>query len=126
MFAGIGVLGLLVSAVLLFVVQYVLPAALTNAGRTGTVGGAFDFGTLGPVLTSKEYIVAVVSVFLVAVAGGIAFSVVAIVTLGLGYLAAPFFYFWLYLAGSYVFGTAFGAATRQRERSSGTAATPMD
>ncbi len=64
--------------------------------------------------------------FLVAVAGGIVFSIFAVVTFGLGYLAAPFFYFWLYLAGSYMFGTAFGAATSQRGQSPRADATPTD
>ncbi|UPV74630.1 DUF4013 domain-containing protein [Halorussus limi] len=107
--AGIGVLGLLVVVVLLFALQYALPAALTNMGREERLGAAFDFETLKPVLTSGEYLKAVILTFGVALIGGIAFSVFALVTIGIGYLVAPFFYFWLYLAGSYMFGTAFGS-----------------
>lgn len=106
--AGIGVLGMLLVVVLLFTLQYALPAALTNMGREGRLGAAFDFETLKPVLTSGEYLKAAVLMFGVALVGGIAFSVFAMLTFGIGYLVAPFFYFWLYLAGSYLFGTAFG------------------
>lgn len=106
--AGLGVFGLFVGVILALAIQYVLPAAFTNLGREGRLGAAFDFDTLKPVLTSGEYIKAVVVMFGVAFVGGIAFMVFAVFTLGLGYLVAPFFYFWLYLAGSYMFGTAFG------------------
>lgn len=106
--AGLGVFGLLVVIVLLFAIQYVLPAALTNMGREGRLGAAFDFETLKPVLTSGEYVKSVLVMFGVALIGGIAFTVFSVVTLGLGYLVAPFFYFWLYLAGSHLFGRAFG------------------
>ncbi len=123
---GIGVLGLLVTFVLALAVQYLLPAALTNLARTGDIGAAFDFETLAPVLKSTEYITAVVLTLLVAIAGGIGFSVLAILTFGIGYLLFPFFYFWLYLAGSYMFGTAFGNVVEPTRQSTERAATPMD
>lgn len=107
--AGIGILAILLIVLLLFVIQYAVPAALTNLGREGSLGAAFDFETLKPVLTSGEYLKAVLLVFGIALVGGTALSVFAVVTLGIGYLVAPFFYFWLYLAGSYMFGTAFGS-----------------
>ncbi len=125
--SGIGIIGLLVSFVLALVVQYVVPAAVTNLGRTGNIGAAFDFDTLGPVLTSKEYLVAVGLTVLIAIAGGMVFSIFAAITFGLGYLVAPFFYFWLYLAGSYMFGTAFGKVVGDyRDQSSEPTATPMN
>lgn len=121
--AGIGAVGFLVVVVLLFGLQYALPAALTNFGREGNIGAAFDFGALKPVLTSGEYVKAVVLMFGVAFIGGIAFSVFALVTLGIGYLVAPFFYFWLYLAGSYLFGTAFGNVVETESGGAGQQAT---
>ncbi len=124
--SGIGVLGLLVTFVLALAIQYLLPAALTNLARTGDIGAAFDFETLAPVLKSTEYITAVVLTLLVAIAGGIAFSIAAIVTFGIGYLLFPFFYFWLYLAASFMFGTAFGNVVEPPRRSSERTATPMD
>lgn len=105
---GLGAFGLFVGVILVFAIQYVFPAALTNLGREGRLGAAFDFDTLKPVLTSREYIKAVVLMFGAAFVSGIAFMVFALFTLGIGYLVAPFFSFWLYLAGSYMFGTAFG------------------
>jgi len=107
--AGLGILAILLVVVLLFVIQYAVPAALTNLGREGSLGAAFDFETLKPVLTSGEYLKAVLLVFGIALVSGTALSVFAVVTLGLGYLVTPFFYFWLYLAGGYMFGTAFGS-----------------
>lgn len=123
---GIGIVGLLVSLVLALVVQYMLPAAFTNLARTGSIGAAFDFDTLGPVLKSKEYITAVLLTFFIAIAGGVVFGIVALVTFGIGYLLLPFFYFWLYLAGSYMFGAAFGKVVDTPRRSTERAATPMD
>ncbi|WP_458188738.1 DUF4013 domain-containing protein [Haladaptatus sp. NG-WS-4] len=125
LFTGLGLLGIFLAMILAFVIQYVLPVALTNFGRAGNIGAAFDFDTLTPVLTSRDYIV-VVTVFLVAFVAGVLANVLALVTLGLGYLLFPFFYFWLYLAGSYMFGTAFGEATHQQSQSPGSAATPMN
>lgn len=105
---GLGVVGLLVVLVLSFAIQYLLPAALTNLGREGSIGAAFDFEEIKPVLMSGDYLKAAILTFGVALIGGIVFLVFSLVTLGIGYLVAPFFYFWLYLAGSYMFGTAFG------------------
>ncbi|MCO8246021.1 MULTISPECIES: DUF4013 domain-containing protein [unclassified Haladaptatus] len=124
--SGIGVLGLLVTFVLAFAIQYLLPAALTNLARTGSIGAAFDFETLGPVLKSTEYITAVVLTLLVAIAGGMFFAVFVAVTLGFGVILAPFFYFWLYLAGCYMFGTAFGKEVTPRQESTERTATSMD
>ncbi|MFC4552648.1 MULTISPECIES: DUF4013 domain-containing protein [Halorussus] len=105
--AGLGLVGMLVALVLSFAIQYVLPAALTNFGREGSIGAAFDFDELKPVLLSGDYLKAVVLTFGIALVGGVGFLVFALVTLGIGYILAPFFYFWLYLAGSYMFGTAY-------------------
>ncbi|WP_135830120.1 DUF4013 domain-containing protein [Halorussus halobius] len=108
--AGLGILTILLLVVLLFVIQYAVPAALTNLGREGSLGAAFDFETLKPVLTSGEYLKAVLLVFGISMVGGMALSVFTTVTFGVGLVVTPFFYFWLYLAGSYMFGTAFGHA----------------
>ena len=107
--AALGLLAVLLIVVLLFVIQYAVPAALTNLGREGSLGAAFDFETLKPVLTSGEYLKAVLLTFGISMVGGTALSVFTTVTVGLGMIAIPFFYFWLYLAGSYMFGTAFGS-----------------
>lgn len=56
--AGFGLLGFLVFFLASLVLFYVLPAALTNFAREGNVSAAFDFDTIGTVLTSSEYVVA--------------------------------------------------------------------
>ena len=106
--AGVGVVVMLLYLVVALAINYVLPAAITNFGREGSMGAAFDFETLKPVLMSGSYIKAVLLTFVVALAIGVAFSIFAFVTLGLGYLVAPFVYFYVYLASAYMFGTAFG------------------
>ncbi|WP_231182663.1 DUF4013 domain-containing protein [Haladaptatus sp. DYF46] len=124
--SGLGVLTVLVSGVLGLAINYLLPAAITNLARTGTIGAAFDFDTLGPVLKSKEYITAVLLTFFVAIAIGVVVGVLAVFTLGFGLILLPFFYFWLYLAGSYMFGAAFGRVVETPHHSTEQSATPMD
>lgn len=108
LFAGVGILMMLLYLVVALVINYVLPAAITNFAREGSIGAAFDFEALKPVLTSGSYVKAVLLMFGVALVVGVAFSIFAMITLGLGYIAAPFVYFYIYLAGAYMFGTAFG------------------
>lgn len=106
--AGIGVVMMLLYLGVALAINYVLPAAITNFGREGSMGAAFDFETLKPVLTSGSYVKAVLLTFLVSLVVGVVFTVFALLTFGLGYLVAPFVYFYVYLAGAYMFGTAFG------------------
>lgn len=124
--AGVGVVAMLLYFAVALAINYVLPAAITNFGREGSMGAAFDFETLKPVLTSGSYIKAVLLTFVVAIAIGVAFSVFAFVTLGLGYLVAPFVYFYVYLAAAYMFGTAFGdVAGVEGSRAGRAGAAPM-
>lgn len=124
--AGLGLVTLLLGLVLAFVVSYVTPAAITNFAREGRISAAFDFSTLKTVLVSNSYVLAVVLVFALAVAVWFLFAAVALFTFGLGLLIIlpllPFFYFWLYLVGAYMFGTAFGEAVGEGEDGAATAA----
>lgn len=111
--AGFGVVGFLLALVLFFVVQYILPAALTNYAREDSFGAAFDFKALKPVLLSNQYIIA--TLLLVAVVGIVLPTVIFVIgtiTFGIGFLllapVMPFVYFWMYLVGAYMFGSAFG------------------
>ncbi|MFC7047081.1 DUF4013 domain-containing protein [Halobacteriaceae archaeon GCM10025711] len=115
---GVGLLVLLVGMVLAFAVQYVLPAALTSFAREGRLAAAFDFDAMKPVLTNNGYIIAVVLVFALAVGVAFLVAVATMFTFGLALLLfvplGPFFYFWLYLVGAYMFGTAYGDAASGR------------
>ncbi|MFB6172295.1 MAG: DUF4013 domain-containing protein [Haloarculaceae archaeon] len=56
--AGFGVVSLLIFFLASLVLLYVLPAALSNFAVKQEFGAAFDFDTIGTVLTSSEYLVA--------------------------------------------------------------------
>lgn len=108
LFTGLGIVVFFLYMVAILAINYVLPAALTNLGREGEIGAAFDFGTLRPVLLSGTYVKAVLLIAVVGTVIGVLFTVGSLITFGLAFLAAPFLYFYLYLAGAYMFGAAFG------------------
>ncbi|WP_435154647.1 DUF4013 domain-containing protein [Haladaptatus sp. DFWS20] len=123
----VGLLGVLIGMILSLPIAYILPAAYTNLGRTGKIGSAFDFETIKPIVTSRKYLFAAVLSFFIAMAGGVAFSIISIVTFGLGYVFYPFFMFWLYLVGGYMFGSAFNETTQhQRPQSPEPSASTLD
>ena len=108
---GVGLLGALVSLVAMFVLYYLIPAALTNMALEGSVGAAFDFGTLKRVLLSVDYLVAWVVPFLIGFVANIVTTVLVIFTLGLGLLVVPFIQFYVQVSIFYMFGRAFGSVT---------------
>nr|WP_265338424.1 DUF4013 domain-containing protein [Haladaptatus pallidirubidus] len=110
----VGTVGVLTGLLLSLPLMYIIPAAYTNLGRTGKMGSAFDFGTLKPVVTSKKYFVSALFSLFIFMAVSILLTIVSIVTFGLGYLFFPFVVFWVYLAGCYMFGLAFGETTQNR------------
>lgn len=110
--AGVGIIGGLLSFVVYLVVLYVLPAAITNVGREGRFGAAFDFETIWTVITNDSYIVATVLAIAVSIVAGI-LAVVAWLTIILGVILlvlGPFVQFWLYLVFAHMYGNAFGDA----------------
>ncbi|WP_049970119.1 DUF4013 domain-containing protein [Haladaptatus cibarius] len=116
--AGLGIVslvGVLVGFLLSLPIAYIIPAAYTNLGRTGKMGSAFDFGTLKPVVTTKKYFFGALFSFFILMAVGVVFSIVSIFTFGLGYVFYPFAMFWVYLAGSYMFGLAFKETTQSQQ-----------
>lgn len=110
--AGLGLVGTLLSFVVYLVVLYVLPAALTNLGREGRFGAAFDFGTIGTVITSNAYVVATLLAIAVSIVVAI-LTFVAVITIIFGIVLivlGPFVQFWLYLVFAHMYGSAFGDA----------------
>lgn len=102
--AGVGAIGFLWVLAASVIVQYIVPAALTNFAREGELTAAFDLGTIASVIFSVEYFVAwllpiVIYVLLYIVAIFLAFTVV-------GILLLP----WLYFYGSLVVYRMFGQA----------------
>jgi hypothetical protein len=110
--AGVGLLGLLTTLPGILVIQYLVPAALTNFAREGSIAAAFDFEALKPVLVSKSYILATILIFGVSIVGGMVLSFLSIFLIGI--VLAPFYYFWLALASQYMYGRAFADASNQQ------------
>lgn len=103
---GIGVIGILVSLVAMFVLYYLIPAALTNMALEGSVEAAFDFGTIKQAVLSVDYLVAWLIPFVLAFLANIVTAILAITVIGL--VAVPFIQFYIQVAAFYMFGAAFG------------------
>jgi hypothetical protein len=103
---GIGLLGMLLSFVAMFVLYYVIPAALTNMALEGSLGAAFDFGTIKQAVFSADYLVAWLIPFVIAFVMNLVVFALAITVVGL--LVVPFIQFYVQVAVFYMFGTAFG------------------
>ncbi|AFK19562.1 DUF4013 domain-containing protein [Haloferax mediterranei ATCC 33500] len=108
---GIGALGMLVSFVALFVLYYLVPAALTNMAVEGDFGAAFDFSRLKDILLSVDYLVAWLIPFLIAFVAQAVTSLLVTVTFGLGFILVPTIQFYTNVAVFYMFGRAFGKVT---------------
>lgn len=103
--AGIGFLTFLLAIPVVFLVYYMVPAALTNYAIEGKLGAAFEFGTLKPVLLSGEYLVAVLAPLVVAVLLWIVTGILSITIIGV--VLVPFLQFYGQVAVFRMFGSAF-------------------
>lgn len=105
---GIGVLGMLVSVLAMFVLYYLIPAALTNMAIEDSFGAAFDFGTIKQAVFSVDYLVAWLIPFLLAAVMNVVVFGLAVTVVGL--VVVPFLQFYVQVAAFYMFGVAFGRA----------------
>lgn len=124
---GLGVLGgagghrgsaalLGVASMVLFVVylagvlavSYLLPAAVVNFARRGSLGAAFDVGTLKEVVTAREYLVGWLLAVAVNVLAIVAAAVVSITLVGI--LLIPWILFFFLVAAVYVYTQAYAGA----------------
>jgi hypothetical protein len=108
---GIGLLGVLLSSVALFLLYYLVPAALTKMAVEDSVGAAFAVGDLTDVLLSVDYLVAWLVPFVIAFVVQAVTTVLVLVTFGLGALLVPPIQFYVNVAVFYMFGRAFGRVT---------------
>jgi len=112
---GIGLLGMLVSVVAMFLLYYIIPAALTSMALEGSIEAAFDFGTIKQVVLSANYLLAWLIPFVLPSLANVVTAVLAITVIGL--LAVPFMQFYIQVAAFYMFGAAFGKAVGVADRS---------
>ena len=103
--AGLGFISLLLLIPLVFVIYYIVPAAITAYAIEDQIGAAFSFSILKPILLSGSYFIAVLAPILVAVVIWIATSVLAITIIGL--LLVPFLQFYGQVAIFRMFGLAY-------------------
>jgi hypothetical protein len=92
----------------MFVIYYLVPAALTNMALEDSIGAAFDFGTLKQALLSVDYLVAWIIPFVLAFLVNVVVVVLSITIIGL--VAVPFLQFYVQVAVFYMFGVAFAKA----------------
>lgn len=103
---GIGALGILVSLVAMFLLYYLIPAALTNMALEDSFGAAFDFGTIKQAVLSVDYLVAWLIPFVLAALVNVVVLLLSITVVGL--VVVPFLQFYVQVAAFYMFGVAFG------------------
>lgn len=107
--ASLGILGILVSVLVLIILYYLIPAALTNMALEDRVGAAFEFGTLKRPLLSLDYFIAWLLPFVIAFLLNIASFFLLFFTLGIGIIVLPFIQFYVQVSIFYMFGRAFGS-----------------
>jgi len=103
---GIGLIGMLVSILAMFVLYYLIPAALTNMALEDSFGAAFDFGTIKQVILTGDYLIAWLIPFVLAALMNVVVFLLAITVVGL--IVVPFIQFYVQVAAFYMFGVAFG------------------
>lgn len=106
---GLGAIGMLVTLLALLVVYYAIPAALVNYAIEDSIGAAFDWGAIKPVLLSGDYLIAWLVPFVLAFVLNIVAIILAVTVVGL--ILLPFLQFYVYVAVMYMFGRAFAKAS---------------
>ena len=114
MVAGLGILSLFLFLPVMVLIYYVVPAALTNFAREGSIGAAFAFDRIKPVDLSVDYLLAVLFPLVIAVLLQVVLFVLAITVIGL--LLAPFVYFYAQVAIFRMFGAAYAKVDGERTR----------
>lgn len=101
------IVGLLFMVVLMLVIMYLLPAALTNFALTDSVDAAFDLSAITDAAFTSEYFVAIVLAILVGLVLGIIGSILSIVLVGIAVL------FYMNIVVHYIFGQGCGPMLRE-------------
>ncbi|GAB3021293.1 DUF4013 domain-containing protein [Natronobiforma cellulositropha] len=117
-----GLLSMLLFLPVLLAIYYVVPAALTNFAKEGSIGAAFDFGALKPVVLSVDYLVAVLFPLVIAVITYIVTFVLAITFIGL--ILVPFVQFYGNVAIMRMFGVAYANRTGDSARATNQPSAP--
>ena len=112
--AGFGILTVLLTIPVLFLVYYLVPAALSNMAAEGSLGAAFDVDMLKQVVLTSDYFIAVLLPIVVGIGINVVAQILAITIVGL--LVVPFLMFYGQVAVFRMFGLAFA---KQADKISG-------
>lgn len=115
--AGFGFLGILVFFFASLVLLYVLPAALTNFATEENVGAAFDFTTIGTVLTSSDYVIAWLLPVVVYMVVSVINFILGLTIIGL--VLVPWVTFYAFVAIFQMFGQAYAKAIESESGDAG-------
>lgn len=116
--AGFGILTFLLFIPVMFIVYYLVPAALSNMAVEGSFGAAFDFEMISDVVLSVDYLVAVLMPIIVGVIVNIISFLLGITIIG--YLLVPFVVFYGQVAIFRMFGLAFAKQSSKQQASTRT------
>ena len=109
--AGFGLITMLLLIPVLFLVYYIVPAALANMAVEGSLGAAFDFSLLKNVVLTSDYFIAVLMPIVVGIITNIVSNILAITVIGL--VLVPFVTYYGQVAVFRMFGTAFASQTNK-------------
>jgi hypothetical protein len=126
--AGLGIIGffggLFVWWLLAIVFGYVGFAGVANYAREGSFGAGFDVGTIGSVVTSREYLLAWAYVVLLNIAVSLVVVALNVVPI-LGGIVGVFVGFYALIIAAWLLGNGFAAATKQGPRTAPTGDSPV-
>ncbi|WP_049951627.1 DUF4013 domain-containing protein [Halostagnicola larsenii] len=103
--AGIGIMSMIFLLPLIFLIYYIVPAALTNYAQSGEFKDAFNFSDIKPVVLSVDYLVAVLAPLFVAMVSWVIMAILVVTLVGI--LLIPFVQFYFQVSVFRMFGTAF-------------------
>lgn len=109
--AGFGLMTFLLLIPVLFLVYYIVPAALANMAVEGSLGAAFDFSLLKNVVLTSDYFIAVLMPIVVGIITNIISNILAVTVIGL--VLVPFVTYYGQVAVFRMFGTAFASQTNK-------------
>ncbi|WP_229727245.1 DUF4013 domain-containing protein [Haloarcula argentinensis] len=109
--AGFGLMTFLLLIPVLFLVYYIVPAALANMAVEGSLGAAFDFSLLKNVVLTSDYFIAVLMPIVVGIITNLISNILAVTVIGL--VLVPFVTYYGQVAVFRMFGTAFASQTNK-------------
>lgn len=120
--AGFGLMFFLLLIPIMFLVYYLVPAALANMAIQDSIGAAFDFSTLKDVVLSGNYFIAVLMPIVVGTIVNVVSTFLGFTVIG--YVFVPFVAFYGQVAIFRMFGTAFAEEMQTTSTTSTSPAAP--